>query len=203
MDASVIWVAIVVAGILSLFFDIHYFAYSVIVLIGSTIKRQISHKNFQLENFHYGFCFSTDLDFMLHMNNARYLRECDFGRFCLYTRTGVWGALKKLGGSMTLGASTIRYRKSINFLCLYQVRTKIVCWDEKAFYLEQTFIRPSDKFVYAIALIKQSVIKVPPKDVVQAIQGVETESPDFPEEIKKWIECNQISSEKLRNGKDK
>ena len=48
-------------------------------------------------------CLSTDLDFMLHMNNARYLRECDFGREFLLMRTGILRAISKRKGMCLLG----------------------------------------------------------------------------------------------------
>ena len=35
-----------------------------------------------------GICWTTDIDYFLHMNNGRYLREMDFGRFNFYFRTG-------------------------------------------------------------------------------------------------------------------
>jgi hypothetical protein len=72
-----------------------------------------------------GICTTNDLDFLLHMNNARYLRECDFGRFKLWLLSGVWDAVKKLSGQVTLGASTIRYRKSLQLGQRYIIKTKV------------------------------------------------------------------------------
>ena len=37
-----------------------------------------------------GLCWTTDIDYFLHMNNGRYLREMDFGRFNFYFRTGLF-----------------------------------------------------------------------------------------------------------------
>ena len=50
-----------------------------------------------------GICLTTDLDFYLHMNNARYLRECDFGRYMLWLQNGVYSAVTQKGGIITLG----------------------------------------------------------------------------------------------------
>ena len=72
-----------------------------------------------------GVCLTTDMDFQWHMNNARYLRECDFGRVDLWLRNGVWDAVKALGGGITLGASTIRYRKSLRLFDTYMIRSKV------------------------------------------------------------------------------
>ena len=73
-----------------------------------------------------GICLSTDLDWLIHMNNARYLRECDFGRILLFTSSGIRNAVKKLGGSIVLGGSTIRYRKPLHFLERFCLKTKVI-----------------------------------------------------------------------------
>ena len=75
---------------------------------------------------------------------------------------------------------------------------QVLCWDEKAFYVEQRFIRPEDGFVLAIYIVKQNVTKIAPAAVVKAIKGQETESPEFPEDVKTFIRYNEISSENLK-----
>ena len=73
-----------------------------------------------------GTCLTTDLDCQLHMNNSRYLRHCDFGRMKLWMLSGVWDAVRKLSGHVTMGASTIRYRKSLQLGQRYTVKTKVM-----------------------------------------------------------------------------
>lgn len=36
----------------------------------------------------YNICWTTDIDYFFHMNNGKYFREMDFGRFDFYFRTG-------------------------------------------------------------------------------------------------------------------
>lgn len=36
----------------------------------------------------YNLCWTTDIDYFFHMNNGKYFREMDFGRFDFYFRTG-------------------------------------------------------------------------------------------------------------------
>ena len=64
--------------------------------------------------------------------------------------------------------------------------------------MQQAIERTSDNFVVAIVIGKQTLIRVSPAQVLQQLKGYEVQSPDFPEEVMKWIELNQISSEKLR-----
>ena len=71
-------------------------------------------------------CLTTDLDLFMHMNNARYLRDCDIARIKLWAQSGVWLVLRKLGGSLTLGGSTVRYRKEINLFTTYDIKTKVI-----------------------------------------------------------------------------
>ena len=71
-----------------------------------------------------GLCNTNDMDFAWRMNNARFLKDCDFGRYQLWVENGVWDLVRKLGGSMALGASCARYRRSIYLFEAYTISTK-------------------------------------------------------------------------------
>jgi len=73
-----------------------------------------------------GFVFTTDLDFQLHMNNARYLREADFARVKLWAENGIGKAVyRRRGASITNAGNSIRYRRSLQFLNRYKIVTKV------------------------------------------------------------------------------
>ena len=72
-----------------------------------------------------GICLTTDLDFMFHMNNGRYPRECDFGRFKFWLQSNTWQTVKKLGGSMSNTGNNIRYRRSLELFDIYKLKTKV------------------------------------------------------------------------------
>lgn len=110
-----------------------------------------------------------DLDYMGHMNNSRYLRECDFARFHHYMRNGLFMASHKLGAKMVVGASTIRYRRSLVFHEAFEIRTKVLGWDEKAFYLEQRFVSKRDGFVSAVMLCRQNVVRSSPERIIEFV----------------------------------
>ena len=55
-----------------------------------------------------GICLTTDLDIMGRMNNSRYLREADFGRFELWLLNGIFKKAQQLKCRVTLGGVTIR-----------------------------------------------------------------------------------------------
>ncbi|GAB0100884.1 Protein THEM6 [Sergentomyia squamirostris] len=149
----------------------------------------------------YGFCTTQDVDiFVKHMNNARYLRELDFARFHYYVLTGLYEAVKKVGGGAVQGASNIRYRRAIPIFQAYKVETKLIWWDEKAIYLEQKFITTSDNFVRAIAISKQCVTKASVQELLAKFPGGETR-PECPEDLRLWLQSSEISSQKLRGDK--
>lgn len=116
-----------------------------------------------------GMVLPHDLDYMGHMNNSRYLRECDFARFHHYMRNGLFMASHKLGAKMVVGASTIRYRRSLAFREAFEIRTKVLGWDEKAFYLEQRFVSKKDGFVSAVMLCRQNVVKCSPETIIEFV----------------------------------
>lgn len=60
------------------------------------------------------------------MNNSRYLRECDFARMKFFLEKNIWKGLRKLKASIINGGSTVRYRKSLQFLDFFQIRSKVI-----------------------------------------------------------------------------
>ncbi|KAF3858101.1 hypothetical protein F7725_011302 [Dissostichus mawsoni] len=138
-----------------------------------------------------------DID-MCHMNNARYLRECDFARFSLYIRNGVFKGLRALKASMVVGATTIRYRRA---LCIgegFELRSRIVTWDDKAFYLEQRFVSTKDGLVCAVMYCKQSIIRSSPDKIMQHLCKRKVDCPEFPEDLQHWVNFISASSQALR-----
>lgn len=109
----------------------------------------------------------SDLDLLLHMNNARYLREADVAHAAHQARCGVLGALPALGAHAVLGASCVRYRRSLRLLEPFEVRTRLLGWDDRAFYLEARFISLRDGFVCALVRARQHVLGTSPERVVQ------------------------------------
>ena len=146
-----------------------------------------------------GIVLLSDMDMMGHMNNSKYLREMDFGRFKLladFLREPV----RKLKGRMAVSACSIRYRRSLLLWQRFTVESKVLCWKDDAFYLEQRFVGNNDKFVCAIALVK-FVIRGQGLNmdiVMETAVGRSIASPPPPPEVKAWIESIAESSEGLK-----
>jgi acyl-CoA thioesterase FadM len=136
----------------------------------------------------------TDLDLNGHMNNGRYLSIADIGRMDLILRLGMAGYILKNSLIPVLSAATTRYRLPLFPFQKYILKSRIVCWDEKWAFMEQSFVIASGKkagAVAAIAILKGSFFDksrratVPTGDVLAAI-GREAHSPPFPAHITQW-----------------
>lgn len=189
---------LVVCALLLLFcsLDVWYFLRGVQVFLEGVFQPGIS--DILAEQNVDGMVTPHDLDYMGHMNNSRYLRECDFARFHHYMRNGFFMASRKLGAKMVVGASTIRYRRSLNFREAFAIRTKVLGWDDKAFYLEQRFVSKKDGFVSAIMLCRQNVVHSSPEKIIDYVCKKKIECPEFPEDLKHWINYITTSSQALR-----
>ncbi|RYG60098.1 MAG: acyl-CoA thioesterase [Alphaproteobacteria bacterium] len=133
-------------------------------------------------------CWPADLDTLLHMNNSRYLAIMDIARIDLITRCGLWKKLRSRGHYPIVEAQTIRYRKSIKLFQRFTIVTHIQGWDEKSFYLTQTFMRGNE--IVAEAMLKGRFLKstrgtVPPADIME-MAGYPRLSPPIPKLIAAW-----------------
>jgi len=176
------------------FFDLYWILRLVCTRIQSHLLPSIS---LDQESVTYNICWTTDIDYFYHMNNGKYFREMDFGRFDYYFRTGCSAYIESKSGMYVVqhGAS-IRYRKSINFLVPFKLVTKLVFWDERSLYFEQKFVSLNDNFVRAIALCKNTVVGGSVKEMMSCL-GHHV-PPHCPEEMEIWLRSQEVSSNRLR-----
>ncbi|XP_068906385.1 protein THEM6-like [Tenebrio molitor] len=189
------------------FLEIHYFLRASLCVILARISKKKTH--LLSETLIKGICLTSDIDSMLtHMNNARFLRELDFAKIDFYERTGLYKCIKKHGGSLVLGASTIRYRRFIKLFNRYLITTKIVYWDEQSIYMEHRFLTPSDMFINAIVLCRTRLTNCNAENVINDllvnysgddVENNKKEKPELTPDLAKWIESNEISSATLRS----
>ncbi|XP_063307060.1 protein THEM6 [Pelobates fuscus] len=193
------WILVLVLGLTAALFsilDVWYFLRAFLAILRARLQPVV--KDLLKEHTFSSLVLPHDLDFLLHMNNSRYLREADFARLSFFTRSGLFGAIHSLGAGMVMAACTARYRRSLRLLETFEIRSRLLCWDDKAFYVEQRFVAPKDGFVCAVLLSRQHIIGNSPDKVVQSMCKRKVESPEFPEEVLHWIKYNDTSSQKLR-----
>lgn len=129
----------------------------------------------------------TDIDFNLHMNNARYLAMMDLGRVQLLGQIGLLGHLWRRRWTPVAQAVEIRYIRDIAPLARFDLETRLVGWDDKYWYIEQRFV--SGQTVHAVALVRGLFLhgreKVPSASLA-LIAGVDPQSPPLPETVQRW-----------------
>ncbi|XP_072266624.1 protein THEM6 [Pyxicephalus adspersus] len=193
------WLVVSILGLTTILFslvDVWYFLRAFLAVLRARFQPVV--KDLLKEHTFSGLVLPHDLDFLLHMNNSRYLREADFARLSYFTRRGLFGAIHSLGAGMVMAACTVRYRRSLRLFEAFEIRTRLLCWDDKAFYVEQRFVAPKDGFVCAVLLSRQHITGNTPDKVVQSMCKRKVESPGFPDEVMHWIDYNDNNSQKLR-----
>jgi acyl-CoA thioesterase FadM len=141
----------------------------------------------------------TDLDILRHMNNGVYFSILDLARIDLMQRSGVAKQIAERGWYPVVVSETIQFRKSLQLFDRFVVETVILGWDDKAFLLEQTFIRKNEAVASAIIrarFLKRSGGSVLPTELL-ALTGVATDSPELPEWVARW-NADQIALLKNR-----
>ena len=112
----------------------------------------------------------------------------DLGRLDLLIRTDLAKALFKHRWHPLVGAATIRYKQSLLPFQTYKLRTKVIGWDEKWFYIEQRFERKNRTIAVAIvkAVFRGSRKNISPEDTLKLIH-VNIDPPDMPDKVLKWL----------------
>jgi acyl-CoA thioesterase FadM len=138
----------------------------------------------------------TDIDFNLHLNNARYLSAMDYARLHLLARGGLLRPILKERWAPLVGAVWITYRRSLVLGARYELATRLVGWDERWFYMEQVFT--GEEGLAAVGWVKGALRDkagvVAPQRVLDLVQpGIL--SPELPDAI---ATLNELTREKLQ-----
>jgi len=133
----------------------------------------------------------SDLDINLHMNNGRYLQIMDLGRFDFIIRTGVLPQMRRQRWMPVVGSETIRFRRSLAPFQKYELRTRLVAWDDKWFFFEQRFTTRGEVFAAGMVkgLLRGRQGNVSPGEVLAA-SGHAFQSPPLSPGISGWIDAD-------------
>ena len=138
----------------------------------------------------------NDIDLNMHMNNARYLSIMDYARTHLLARTGLLSHIVRSRWQALVGAVWTTYRRSLPLFSAFEITSRLVCWDDRWFYIEQTFT--GREGLAAVGWVKGALRDarggIAPQTVLQTVSpGVL--SPPMPESIATW---NELTREKLQ-----
>lgn len=136
----------------------------------------------------------TDLDVLRHMNNGRYFSIMDLGRVDLLIRSGMLRLIRQAGYWPVIAAETIRFRRSLKLFERFDVETRVIGWDEKAFLMQQRFLR-RNKRSGVVDVLAEGVVRarfvskqgtVPAADFLALLGQQDTLSPELPEWVAQW-----------------
>jgi len=196
------WALIFIGFFLYFLLDVNYFVRVAFTYVFAKYFRK--RIKFLEPSAVYGVCLPSDGDFMVtHMNNSRYLREYDFARFDYLMRTGMLDLIMKKGGNFPVAAVTTRYRQPLWMFSPYKVESTPIWWDSKSLYLDQRIVSLSDGVVRGVGYTKIAFVKVDFEDILKKVHP-EVQKPEAPADLKRWIEFNEMHSEKMKtNNKNK
>ena len=141
----------------------------------------------------------SDIDFNLHLNNARYLSAMDYARVHLLARGRVLKPIMSERLVPIVGAVWMTYRRSLPLWARYELATRLVCWDNRWFYMEQTFT--GDKGLVAVGWVKGALTDgngtIVPQRIMDLVEpGIV--SPELPEALQM---LNDLTREKLQGAR--
>ena len=136
----------------------------------------------------------TDLDVNGHMNNGRYLTIMDLGRADLMVRTGLGRMALTRRWAPLVGSATIRFRRSLTPFQRYHLKSRILCWDEKWFFIEQRFERHGEPIASGVVkgLLRGRTGNVPTAEVLESLK-IAIPSPEMPSAVRTWVQSEEAA----------
>ncbi len=130
----------------------------------------------------------TDLDVLGHMNNGRFATLMDLGRDDLMRRSGMWRHARRQRWYAVVAGQTLTYRRSLTLGQRFTVRTRVLGFDERWFYMDQRFVRGEHVVAHAVVRARfldrhgHSV----PHDALERLAGAFPGSLQVPGWVTEW-----------------
>ena len=140
------------------------------------------------------YCLPWDIDMWWELNNGRTLTMYDMGRLPFAGRVGLIKVLKEKKWGLTMAGASVRYRRRIRMFEKFEMRSRVVGWDEKFIYLEQSIWKTSGECAGNIlyrSAVTSSKGMVDPKEVLLA-GGYDPVSPNLPNWVQAWIDADAL-----------
>lgn len=147
----------------------------------------------------------NDLDVNLHLTNNRFLRAMDLGRWDYGMRARLWGAVARRRWFPLVGTATLRFRKGLSPFERYELRTRLVAWDEKWCWFEQRFcVGESARAIGRVkVLFRGPNGNVPTRALFAACGADDPEPLPLPEAIRLWQQAEQAEARAVEPGSDR
>ena len=89
----------------------------------------------------------------------------------------------------------MRYRRSLRPFQRFQLRSRLICWDDRWFVFEQRFESRGQLYAVALArgLFRDRTGNLPPAQVLAAA-GITQPSPPPPDYVTRWFQADAAAS---------
>lgn len=145
-------------------------------------------------NVSHHMCWPWDIDLWWELNNGRTLTLYDLGRIPLMFRFGLVDVIRKNNWGLTIAGASVRYRRRVRMFDVVEMQSRVVFWDDRFLYIEQSMWRKDGECANHILLraaFTGSGGIVSPAQVLQAVE-LDLQVPDAPDWIKGWIEADRL-----------
>ena len=130
----------------------------------------------------------TDMDLNFHLNDGRYMSLAGLARVDLMLRSGLLRRAFSRGWYPVVASAIVRYRREIKWMEKFELRSRMVGWDDKWVYFEHRFEKNGDlaAIAYARGVMRNRDGAVPTSDVM-ALVGHTAPSPPLPDIVGKFL----------------
>ena len=129
------------------------------------------------------------------MNNGIFLSLLDLSRLDLAYRSGAWQKWKKLGWYPVVVAETVTFRKSLTPWQSFDIESKVIGWDDQAFYFEQRFVVGEEVYTQAIVRIRflrKARGILTPEQVIAGTAPWHGPKPELPKWVSDWAATTSL-----------
>lgn len=128
-----------------------------------------------------------DCDLNFHLNAGRYVSFMDVARIELIGRLRFLLPMLRRGWRPVAGGAVLRFRRSVLPFERFDIRSRVVGWDEKWIYVEHV-VEKNGEFC-AVGHMRTVIVSksgtVPPREVLAAM-NLTVDSPPLPEFVAQW-----------------
>lgn len=133
-------------------------------------------------------CWPWDLDPWIELNNGRTLTLYDLGRLPMAVRTCIVGTMRARKWGITVAGNSVRYRRRIRAFDRFTMVSRVLGWDGRFLYMEQTMWRKGECCNHMLlrAAITSAQGLISPAELLKAAKR-DPQSPELPDWVQAWI----------------
>lgn len=132
----------------------------------------------------------TDQDMFAHMTNSRYMSFSDLGTINFIMRSSCWSEMRKRGWYPVICAQSMTVSRMLKFPQSFDVRTKLVGWNDTYVGISHTFERNGRTHAQVNVLARfasSDRTRVTPQDMIEAVRST-AQSPEIPRVFQQLME---------------